>query len=162
MDTSPLLLVISQIFLHCLPSEILNGIQLIQRDAQALADWATENGLQLNLNKSKVMILSSEAYITSPVLNIHSLPPILINDTPLQYVELVKNLGIWLTPTLNWTPQVNSILKKVHCSLGSLNFYRKALSISLKKQLVLTLVLTHFDYASIVFIDLDKTRTLQL
>ena len=72
----------SQIYLHCLPSEILNGIQLIQRDAQAVADWATENGLQLNLNKSKVMILGSEAYITSPVLNIHSLPPIRINDTP--------------------------------------------------------------------------------
>ena len=86
----------------------------------------------------------------------------LINDTPLQYVELVKNLGIWLTPTLNWTPQVNSILKKVHSSLGSLNFNRKALSITLKKQLVLTLVLPHFDYASVVFIDLDKTLTLQL
>ena len=32
----------------------------------------------------------------------------------------------------------------------------------LKKQLILSLVLPHFDYASIVFLDLDKTRTKQL
>ena len=108
------------------------------------------------------MILGSEAYITSPEHNIHSLPTILINGTSLQYVKLVKNLGIWLTPTLNWSQHVNSILKKVHSSLGSLNFYRRALSIPLKKQLVLTLVLPHFDYASVVFIDLDKTRTQEL
>ena len=47
------------------------------------------------------MILGSEVYITNPELDIQLLPPILINNTPLQYVELVKNLGVWLTPTLN-------------------------------------------------------------
>ena len=67
------------------------------------------------------MILGSEVYITSPELKIHSLAPILINDTPLQYVELTKNLGIWFTPTLNWSQHVNSMLEKVHYSLGSLN-----------------------------------------
>ena len=105
------------------------------------------------------MILDSEAYITSPKLDIYLLPTIFINNTALQYVELIKNLGIWLTPTLNWSPHVNSILKKVHYSLQSLNFYCQTLAIPLKKQLILTLVLPHFNYASIVFIDLDKSRT---
>ena len=66
----------------------------MQQDAQAAADWASEIGLELNLNKSKVMILGSESYITSPELNIHSLPPMLINNTLLQYVELIKHLGL--------------------------------------------------------------------
>ena len=108
------------------------------------------------------MILGSEAYITSPELDIHLSPPIFINNTSLQYVVLIKNLGIWLTPTLNCLSHVNNILKKVHFSLGSLNFYRRLLAIPLKKQLILTLVLPHFNYASIVFIDLDKSRTKQL
>ena len=51
----------SQIYHHCLSSDILHGIELIQRDAQAVADWAIDNGLDLNLKKSKVMILGSEA-----------------------------------------------------------------------------------------------------
>ena len=108
------------------------------------------------------MILGSEAYITSPKLDIYLLPTIFINNTPLEYVELIKNLGIWLKITLNWSPHVNSILKKVHSSLGSLNFYCQTLAVSLKKQLIIALVLPHFDYVSIVFIDLDKIRTKQL
>ena len=50
--------------------------------------------------------------MTSPDFNIHSLPPILINDTPLQYVELIKNLGIWLTPTLKWSKHVPKFLSQ--------------------------------------------------
>ena len=34
----------SQIYHHCFPSIILNGLRLMQQDAQAVADWATENG----------------------------------------------------------------------------------------------------------------------
>ena len=44
----------SQIYHICLPSKILNGIELIHRVTQAVTDWATENELQLNLNRSKV------------------------------------------------------------------------------------------------------------
>ena len=36
----------SQIYYHCLLSDILQGIRLIQRDARAVADWAIENGLE--------------------------------------------------------------------------------------------------------------------
>ena len=108
------------------------------------------------------MIVGNEAYITSPELDIHLLPPIFINNTQLQYVELIKNLRISLTLTLNWSPYVNNIPRKVHFSLGSLNFYHRSLAIPLKKQLVLTLALPHFDYASIVFINLDKTGSKQL
>ena len=62
---------VSQIYHHCLPSDIMRGIGLIQQDSQAVADWAIENGLKLNLGKSKVMILGSEAYVISPELDIH-------------------------------------------------------------------------------------------
>ena len=81
-----------QIYHHCLPFDIMRGIGLIQRDSQAVSDWAIENGLELNLGKSKVMILGSEAYINIPKLDIHALPPILINNTPLEYVKLFITL----------------------------------------------------------------------
>ena len=93
------------------------------------------------------MIFGSEAYILADQLNVYDLQCIYINNTPLQYVNLFKNLGLWIIPTLDWKAHVKHILKKVHSSLGSLHFYRKSLSFSLKKQLVLSLVLPHFDYA---------------
>ena len=122
-----------QIYHHCFSCDIMRVIGLIQCDFQTVADWAIENGLERNLGTSKVMILGSEAYIKSLVLDILTLPPILFNTTPLQYAKLFKNLGIWITPTINWTPHVNSILKKVHFSLGSLKFYHRSLSTPIKK-----------------------------
>ena len=67
----------SQIYHRCLPSEILYGIEFVQRDAQAVADWINKNELQRSLNMSKAMILGSEAYIISSEHNIHPLPPTL-------------------------------------------------------------------------------------
>ena len=108
------------------------------------------------------MLLGSEAYTFSIQLNINNLPFIHINNNSLQHVNLFENLRLWVTPTLVWKAHVEHILKKVYSSLSSLHCYRKSLSISLKKQLILSLVLPHFDYAFIAFIDLDKTRTSQL
>ena len=150
----------TQIYLHCLPSHIRQGIANIQSDAQSVANWALLNGLELNLKKTKVMVIGSSSYITS--IDFASLPLITVNNTAIEYVHLFKNLGVHITSTLNWKPQVDHILKKVYSSLGSLKFYRTSLSTSLRIQLTKSLILPHFDYASIVFIDLDKTRTLEL
>ena len=125
-------------------------------------NWAELNSLELNLKNSKVMLLGSEACIASNILTISNLPPIIINNNPLPHVNLIKNLGLWITSTLDWKAHVEHILEKVHSSLDSLHFYRKSLSFSFKKQLILSLVLSLFDYASIAFIDLDKTRISQL
>ena len=68
--------------------------QVMQCEAQAVADWAKLNGLELNLKKSKVMLLGSEAYIKSDLLNLSKFPPIQENNNPLQKVNTFKNLGM--------------------------------------------------------------------
>ena len=47
---------------------------------------------------------------------------------------------------------------KIYSTLSSLKFYRHSLNLSLKTQLIKTLALPHFDYASILFKQTDKTR----
>ena len=105
------------------------------------------------------MVLGSSSYITS--IDFASLSLITVNTTAIEYVHPFKNLGVHITSPLNWKPRVDHILKKVYSSLGSLKFYLK-LSTSLGIQLTKSLILPHFDYASIVYIDLHKTRTLEL
>ena len=63
-------------------------------------------------------------------------------------MHLFKNLGVHITSNLIWKPHVE--------------FYRKSLSTSLRIQLIKSLVLLHFDYASILVIGLEKSRTLEL
>ena len=122
---------------------------------------ASKNGESVNGRYRKnpgVMVIGSTHYIRS--IDFVSLPSITVNNHAIEYVHLFKNL--WAHITSTWKPHVDHILKKVFFYLGSLKFYRKFLSTSLRTQLIKSLVFPHFDYASIVFIGLDKSRTLEL
>lgn len=67
----------------------------MERDAQAVADLTELNGL-LNLKKSKVM-----EHATSCLFSNANDLGIYINNNPFQYVKLFKDLGLWITPTLD-------------------------------------------------------------
>ena len=49
----------TQIYQSFTLEQIDAGIAHMQYNAQAVADWATDNGLELNIKKTKVMILGS-------------------------------------------------------------------------------------------------------
>ena len=105
--------------------------------------------MELNEKKTKAMIIRIIPYFASIDVN---------NGTSLQYVDKVKNLGVTITPTLNWDLHVDKIQAKVYGALRSLNFHRRSFSFELKKSFIETLVMPHFDYASVVYNHLDKTR----
>ena len=42
-------------------TDIHHNKAVMQSDAQAVADWVEQNGLELNARKSKVMLLGSKA-----------------------------------------------------------------------------------------------------
>ena len=48
-----------QIYYHALPSKLYDALGLVKRDAQAIADWAWNNGLELNTKKTQVIILGN-------------------------------------------------------------------------------------------------------
>ena len=125
-------------------------------NAQAVFDWVTENGLELNFRKTKAIFGSTRNLAMLP----NGLPQIKINGSAIPNVEQAKNFGLLMTPSLNWHPQISSITNKVYTTLSSLKFHRKSLNLPLRKQLIQTLALSHFDYASITFMNSDKTQAL--
>ena len=46
----------TKVYGHFKPTEIFEGIVCMQRNAQAVFDWATLNGLDLNVKKTKAII----------------------------------------------------------------------------------------------------------
>ena len=63
---------------------------------------------------------------------------------------------------LSWTDSRVSIMDSCHSmpssliwALGTLRYHRKALSYRLRIQIVKTLVFPHFDYAALVYMDVD-------
>ena len=78
------------------------------------AAYAKDNGLKLNLSKSRIFIQGSSVFISH--INFDSLPPIVINRISLPFVEAARNLWavIWeLTSSLSRQVHVASISRKV-------------------------------------------------
>ena len=69
----------------------------MERNAQAVFDWAIVNGLELNARKFKAIIFGSSQNLTRKHSRNHN-----VFGPPIPYVEQVKNLGLLMTPTLNW------------------------------------------------------------
>ena len=77
------------------------------------------------------MIVGSEQYVAR--LDFLSLRRVSIGDQFFRYE--VRALGVIITPTLDWTPQVNQSIKRMHFALRKLRFYRHSLNFQLRKNL---------------------------
>lgn len=134
----------TQIYLQCEPALLTQGLARIRRDASAIFEYANLNGLKLNLAKSKVMILGSDAYVRS--IDIDRLPPIMmIHDTALPYVREARNLGVTVSANLSWNSHISQISQKVQYTLHKLKFHRQSLSRQLRTKLVTTLIFPLID-----------------
>ena len=145
----------AQVYGHFNLSEINECIATMHENAQAVFDLATDN--ELIVRKTKTMIFGSTWNLA---MLPNGLPQIKINGSSIPYVDQAKNLGLLITPSLNWQPHVTSITNKIYATLSTLNFYLKSLNIPFRKQLIQTLALLHFDYASIKFTNSDRTWSL--
>lgn len=144
----------TQIYLSCPPNDIRHGFELISRDAQNIYTYALDNGLKLNLGKSKVMIFGSTTYVNA--LDLNNLPSIIVNNVALPIVTSAKNLGIIFTNNLAWNHHVASVSQKVHFALHKLKFHKNSLSTELRTKLVTTLIFPHLDYCCLVYHGLSK------
>ena len=129
---------------------------LVKRDSQAVSNWAVANGLEVNETKTQVIILGSLPYVSA--IDLANLRKIRINNTPLKYATEVKNLGVIINQTIDWNLHEGKVQSKVYSYLAILRLHRRSLSFTLKTQLIKSLVIPHFDYTSVIYMHVDKTR----
>uniref|UniRef100_A0ABD2XDA2 Reverse transcriptase domain-containing protein n=1 Tax=Trichogramma kaykai TaxID=54128 RepID=A0ABD2XDA2_9HYME len=150
----------TQIISHGLPANIHDLLRDVARDANAVCEWATINGLTCNAAKTKVMLIGSLSFVTS-------LKPLLpaglnIDGEIVPFSEEIKTLGVFLSEKFNWDRQIAFMTSKVHHSLYALRFYKHALSRKMRLMLVGALVAPHLDYPAPLLTDLTKKQTLAL
>ena len=90
----------TQIYLSCLPSELDSGITRIAHDVEVIAGYARKNGIQLNIGKSKILVMGSRAFVNR--IDINTLPPIRVESKTIPFVNEVRNLGVIMTANLSW------------------------------------------------------------
>uniref|UniRef100_A0ABD2WZ70 Reverse transcriptase domain-containing protein n=1 Tax=Trichogramma kaykai TaxID=54128 RepID=A0ABD2WZ70_9HYME len=143
-----------------MPANIRHLLRDVTRDANAVCEWATINGLTCNAAKTKVMLIGSLSFVT---LLRPSLPAGLdIGGEIVPFSEEIKTLGVFLSEKFNWDQQIAFMTAKVHHSLYALRFYEHALSRKMRLMLVGALVAPHLNYPAPLLTDLTKKQTLAL
>ena len=85
-----------QIYIQCKPSDFESAIN--NEDAAAIVKWASDNGLILNVKKTKaILFASTQHHMRIAVSQISS---IIIDGTIIPLESSVKNLGVTFTKDL--------------------------------------------------------------
>ena len=124
----------TQIYVRCSPNLLPQAIGTIAEAVQAISWYAKENGLKLNLSKSKVLIMGRDSYVRN--IDLSRLPVISVDGVSIPYVDDARNLGVMLTSSLSWGSHVRHVSHRVHFSIRKLKFQRNVLSRHLRGTLI--------------------------
>ncbi|RLU26499.1 hypothetical protein DMN91_000295 [Ooceraea biroi] len=149
-----------QLYLHCDPATLGDGIARVNEDIEALCCWASDNLLRSNPGKTKAMILGSARCVNS--LDLSTIPPIRVSDSVVEFVTSARNLGICIAPTLSWRETVTATCNKICRTLYQLRTNSGCLPLRLRKALINSLIYPQLDYCSVVMSDITGVENTRL
>jgi|GEM_PF-2076559 len=112
----------------------------LQLDLNAIIEWGKINGLEINCEKTKVMMfLPTNMKKPSDLV-------IKIGNNKLEWVQNFLYLGVWLDERLNWTNQVDTVIKKMNHRISLICKHKRFFSEKRIKVFCESLVISTLDY----------------
>ena len=135
----------------------------LQSSLNCLKKWCRENGMILNIDKTKVMLIASRQKRTvlgDTVLNLQ------YNDIDIKMTTSDKVLGIYVDNNLTWNNHFNFLSKKLSTYMWLLSKIRTFLSIDHRVLFYNAYIKPHLDYCSLIWsntsnVNLNKITKLQ-
>ncbi|KMQ93522.1 reverse transcriptase [Lasius niger] len=149
-----------QIYYHCKPVDLEEGIRRVNDDVDAILEWAVSNKLLLNAGKTQSIIMGTSRYINA--IDLAATPRITVADASIEYATHIKYLGVWISNNLSWDRQVSNTTGKVRSTLYRLKLCAHLLPDALKKRLVESLVFPHIDYCVAALTNITAELDLKL
>lgn len=147
------------IYRHFFTYQMHEAMKQVNIDAQSIANWARVHGLEINLMKTKAMILDSNSKLKQLLEN--DIPPVIIDGVVTPYVDSVKSLGVQLSRNLSWNAHASETVRKINSALHSLKVRKNIFSTELRKLLVSATILLFVDYCSVVLVDASAENDLK-
>ena len=133
----------------------------LQSNFNNLESWLSANKLLINKTKTNTMLFGTKHNIASKTIN-QSYNITCLDGTQLHRVEHIKYLGLWLNSELSFKCHIDHIVRNFNFSAGVLYRNRKCFTLTIRKKLVLQLILPIMDYADVVYLTAPKTNLLPL
>lgn len=145
-----------QIYLSSSKASITSCVNDLNTDLDSIFLWASANGLRLNPNKSKCLIICKKS------VKIESQIDIFLGGTKIDIVSSVRNLGVIFNNTLTWSDHINRSCGRVYCMLRSLWTTQYYTPLKIRLLLAKTYILPTLLYSSEVFYGCNSKDTLKL
>lgn len=97
-----------QLYITCPFDRTNKCIQDLNSDLTRVGEWASINGLCLNPEKSKCIVICRKVFDAS------SLNVIMLDQSVIKYVDTAKNLGVIFNHTLTWKDHIFYAVRKVY------------------------------------------------
>ena len=148
----------TQIYMSFDRSDTLNATEKINADLKNVTKFSEDHLLQINANKTCAIVVGSNKHRQNVINDLK----LSIGNSPINYTDSCKNLGLILDKDLRFKAHVASVLKKAYFSLKMIYAQRHYLSKDIKKNLCELLVLSHFNFCDGIYgpclDNLDKRR----
>jgi hypothetical protein len=133
-----------QIYLPTSIEALSVTIDLINLDLNNISQWATKNSLVINPQKTQC-ILYSRADVDVSNLRV------MMSDVEVQWMDKVRNLGLYMDKKLTFTSHVDNICQRSFFRLKQIYEFKNVLPLKVKKILTESLILSIPGYLDIVY-----------
>ena len=123
-------------------------VSKLNEDLERISQWSHHNALIINPSKSQAIYFARQ--------KIPNLPQPIIDNTPIAYCEVVKNLGVNFDRELTWESHINQICSRVYMCLRKFYQIRQYLSQETRLQIIRSYVVPHILYGDVLFFNARK------
>ena len=132
--------------------DIQNSKHAVEHNLQSsmflLEQWCKQNGMVLNTDKTKVLLITTphkRARLKNDPLSVS------FKSVPLKYSKGEKLLGVNINENLNWGDHVNKIKKKVSTNIWLLSRIKSFIPVNARILFYKAYIQPHFDFCNVIW-----------
>jgi len=122
-------------------------------DLGNLNKWLISNKLTLNTAQTEFLLIGSRQQLST----LSSQPGLLIDNVPIENVNSVKSLGIFIDENPRWQTHIATLSKKIASGIGAIRRIRDFVPTPTLHCIYNALIQSKFDYCNIVWSNCGKT-----
>ena len=142
--------------IYCSSQTAIDLEAKLNEDLNHVKDWLNKHRLTLNIKKSKLMLIGGQKR-----LKLLGQVNLNIDDENIEQTGHYKYLGVVINENPTWSDHVDLICSKVSKRLGMIKRIKHLLPKKSREIIFNTIVLPLFDYADVVWGDMNRLQIFQ-
>ena len=133
------------LYVHCKPTNLKDGVSLLNASIKKLDKWSREANLVLNTTKTKGMLISTRQLRVAHSFDKADVD-LNVNSNHIDCIDKTKLLGTFIDQHLKWDEHVKHLSASCYATLATLRKLKNILPFNIRKTVVQSLVLSKLFY----------------